>query len=987
MSVLKTTQTIKVKVSANGGLQPLATNTPVILKNTVREDIKLSELADVVANTAANGAYLVFNAATGKYEVKIVETTLDSISNFDSAPAGAPASNGDIVVFNTTTNKYEVRPLTIALGDLTDVNVGSPANGYVLVYNALTSKYDVKQLSTTIASLLDVEGTPVDGATLVYNASTNKYEIKVLDSVPAVDGSSTPITIKVSSEVQPSNVVPGELVYSNTINALYIGNDVLSTLIAGEKFVYIQRAIPGQLTSNSALIVDGNSFIDAIKTTSLEIGVSGTSNLVAITSISNFANSTQLGEFAYGSNNELVTSAAIKNYIDEVVSQGGGAGGNASPYVLPIANSSVLGGVKIGGGLSIDSITGVLSATGGAGGYILPTASAGTIGGIRIGSGLVIDPDGVVSVAGPGGNVGVTVEGAQDAAANLFLHNQHTGISFVYDDVNNRIIATSTGTPGATNLNGLTDVTLSLVANNNTLIYDSSSSQWKNYAIQGTPNEVDISFAPGTVTLGLPNNVTITSNLSIGNTLNVTGSANVNGNATFNSNVTIGQTLRVSNTSVFSNVVVVNSSLEVSNYANFANTVSVARSLSVTRQSTFGNTVSVAGQLNVNNNATIAGNAAIGNVLFAANVIANNISLANGLLNVVGNTVLTGITTINGNTVIGNTATDIVTINAELASNIIPAANNIYSLGTAERRFKDIYVSGGTIFVDEVQLSSPPGGGLAVEGPLAVNGHATIVGNVSSQSILVDGQANVTGNLFIGTNSNNVVVFNSSIDSSLVPLTHNTHNIGTANKQFANLYAVNVNAHDGAFTGNLHVTGNFTVLGNVTSISVTTVEIEDSLLKVAANNTADTIDQGFYGKAVQGTTTVYSGIARDASDGKFKVFTTSAEPTATVDTNDPSFKISTLVSYLESGGFISNSSNITLNSNGSITVTIVANTLSLSTPLGVSSGGTGRNTFTNNAILYGNGTNVIQQVSGLDGQILQIANGVPTFGYIDSGYY
>lgn len=51
---------------------------------------------------------------------------------------------------------------------------------------------------------------------------------------------------------------------------------------------------------------------------------------------------------------------------------------------LPIASAQVLGGVKIGTGLSIDPQTGVLTATGG-GSYVLPQASANALGGIKIG--------------------------------------------------------------------------------------------------------------------------------------------------------------------------------------------------------------------------------------------------------------------------------------------------------------------------------------------------------------------------------------------------------------------------------------------------------------------------------------------------------------------------------------------------------------------------------------------------------------------------
>lgn len=62
-------------------------------------------------------------------------------------------------------------------------------------------------------------------------------------------------------------------------------------------------------------------------------------------------------------------------------------------YTLPIATASVLGGIKIGSGLSIDA-AGVVSA---AGTYTLPIASATVLGGIKVGANLAIDVNGVLS--------------------------------------------------------------------------------------------------------------------------------------------------------------------------------------------------------------------------------------------------------------------------------------------------------------------------------------------------------------------------------------------------------------------------------------------------------------------------------------------------------------------------------------------------------------------------------------------------------------
>ena len=98
----------------------------------------------------------------------------------------------------------------------------------------------------------------------------------------------------------------------------------------------------------------------------------------------------------------------------------------AGSYTLPVASASVLGGVKQGSNVTIDG-TGILSvaapvtwstisgrptfatvATSGAyadlsgtpAAYSLPTATSGVLGGIKIGSGLTIDGSGVVTAAG-----------------------------------------------------------------------------------------------------------------------------------------------------------------------------------------------------------------------------------------------------------------------------------------------------------------------------------------------------------------------------------------------------------------------------------------------------------------------------------------------------------------------------------------------------------------------------------------------------------
>ena len=83
----------------------------------------------------------------------------------------------------------------------------------------------------------------------------------------------------------------------------------------------------------------------------------------------------------------------------------------------------------------------------------------------------------------------------------------------------------------------------------------------------------------------------------------------------------------------------------------------------------------------------------------------------------------------------------------------------------------------------------------------------------------------------------------------------------------------------GTITGSLNVTqdinisGNIFLEGNTTFINVATYAVEDSLIYLASNNIInDIIDIGFIGGKNTGGTFSHTGLARDASDGKYKLF-------------------------------------------------------------------------------------------------------------------
>lgn len=82
---------------------------------------------------------------------------------------------------------------------------------------------------------------------------------------------------------------------------------------------------------------------------------------------------------------------------------------------------------------------------------------------------------------------------------------------------------------------------------------------------------------------------------------------------------------------------------------------------------------------------------------------------------------------------------------------------------------------------------------------------------------------------------------------------------------------------------NVSISGDLTVSGTSTSINATNLSVADPLTRIANNNPADVLDIGMYGKYVSGTTK-YTGIFRDASDGRYRFFTgLTEEPTTTVN--------------------------------------------------------------------------------------------------------
>jgi len=268
---------------------------------------------------------------------------------------------------------------------------------------------------------------------------------------------------------------------------------------------------------------------------------------------------------------------------------------------------------------------------------------------------------------------------------------------------------------------------------------------------------------------------------------------------------------------------------------------------------------------------------------------------------------------------------------SETAGVTVALTTDVALVGDLTVGGNDIKMSGGT-----TALTFSGSGDVAVAGDLTVTGNdikasgGTTALTLSGADVTVVGDLTVTGNDIKSSGGTTALTFSGA---------------------------------------DVTVAGNLTVNGATTIINSTTLSVDDVLLKLGTDNSANSVDLGFYAEYIVSATTKYAGLFKDASDSdKFKLFKDlQAEPTSTVNTSGTGFTVGTLVANLE-GGTVSN----------------------LASAITVANGGTGATTFTSNGVLYGNGASAIQvTAAGTSGQFLSVTGGgVPVYtNTIDGGTF
>lgn len=480
--------------------------------------------------------------------------------------------------------------------------------------------------------------------------------------------------------------------------------------------------------------------------------------------------------------------------------------------------------------------------------------------------------------------------------------------------------------------------------------------------------------------------LTVNNTISTGN-VTVTGFVNVSSYGTFGgvvnaTGVNVGANVSLSNTNLNVGNTTVNASVTSTSISIGNTTINTAISatgidtdgtLTVAGLSTFANISSgnttVTGFINVSSYGTFGGtvNATAINVGANVNLTTTSISVGNSSVNTrieAGNLFLNGTTL-----VIGNTATNTTITGTSLTSGgLTTVSNNLVVSGSVNATSINV---GANVNLTTTSLNI---------------GNSSINTNITSTAVNIGALATVSNNLVV-TGSANTGPHN--VAGNVSPTVSVTHNLGTPSLLWQNVYSNTIISNYGTINNDLTVSGNLTVSGSLVSVNVSTLSIIDPLIELGSNNNStDVLDLGFYGN-YGSTGTKYTGFFRDATDGVYKLFSElTLEPTTTVDTTNTSYTIATLQSYLSSGALVSNSTTVTVTANSTINVNFTANSITLTTALAATDGGTGYDTYTSGDILVANSGNAFTKLGiGAEGKVLQVTSGALVYGDLDGGTF
>ena len=200
-------------------------------------------------------------------------------------------------------------------------------------------------------------------------------------------------------------------------------------------------------------------------------------------------------------------------------------------------------------------------------------------------------------------------------------------------------------------------------------------------------------------------------------------------------------------------------------------TLDVDANAGIIGNATVGGTLGVTGNTTLTANLTVNGNTTLGNaasdtVTITADVASHIIPSADstyalgdssnywshgyidavtttGNVAIGGNLTVTGNATIAGNLTFGDAASDTVAFSADVASNLLPSADNTYDIGASGSEWKDLYID-GTANIDSLVADTADINGGTVDGAIiGGSSAAAITGTAITGTSFVIGSADI----------------------------------------------------------------------------------------------------------------------------------------------------------------------------------------------------------------------------------------------------
>ncbi len=267
------------------------------------------------------------------------------------------------------------------------------------------------------------------------------------------------------------------------------------------------------------------------------------------------------------------------------------------------------------------------------------------------------------------------------------------------------------------------------------------------------------------------------------------------------------------------------------------------------------------------------------------------------------------------NTTLGGVATDISDINSELStinSTISGHTTDISGLDLAKAPLASPTFTGNVVLpstttigdVSSTELSYVNGVTSGIQSQIDSKASSTALSNHASDTTDIHGIADTSAlatktyaDDAVGTHSSDTTSVHGIADTSeLATKTYANNAVSTHSSDTTSVHGitdtsklVTTDAASQTIDGALTITGDLVVEGTTTTVNATDLEITDPLIYIATGNTANANDIGLVGHFDNGTYQ-HTGLVRDASDGKWKLFSgITTEPTNTMAFGEATF--------------------------------------------------------------------------------------------------